>query len=139
MLASILAFNEKRQSSGFARDRVETDADYVRLLAPGVVQLMHTWQARREQAHLLRYEDLLTMPEDVLRETFDYVGIDASADLVRRMLRQASKPDASLAFHKTSRDPGSSIGRWERDLPADIQELCSEEFGPVLAEFGYSR
>jgi hypothetical protein len=138
MLASILAFNEKRGSSAFARDRVETDAEYVRLLAPGVVHLMHTWRARRDQAHLVRYEDLLTMPEDVLRETFDYVGIDASANTVQRILQRASAPDAALAFHMTSRDAGASIGRWERDLPADIQALCGEEFGPALAEFGYS-
>ena len=86
----------------------------------------------------MRYEDLLTRPEDVLRETFDYVGIDASADTVQRVLRQASEPDSKLAFHMTSRDQGASIGRWERDLPADIQALCSEEFGPALVEFGYS-
>jgi len=137
MLASILAFNEKRGSSGFGRDRVETDTDFVRQLASGVSGLMQNWRSRREQAHLLRYEDLLTAPEKTLRETFEYVGIDASADMVQRVLRQASAPDAALAFHMTSRDQGASIGRWKRDLRADVQALCSEEFGPALAEFGY--
>jgi hypothetical protein len=137
VLTSILAFNEKRGSTGFARDRVETDADYARLLARAFVHLAQTWQARREQAHLVRYEDLLTTPEDVLREAFDYVGIDASAATVQRVVREASKPDSNLAFHMTSEDPAASIGRWERDLPEDLQALCSEEFGPALAEFGY--
>ena len=137
MLASMLAFNEKRGSTEFGRDRVETDADFVRRLAMGVRNLMQNWQGRREQAHLVRYEDLVTTPDDVLREAFDYVGIDASAAVVERVLREASEPDAELAFHMTSRDQGASIGRWKRDLPADVQALCSEEFGPALAEFGY--
>ena len=97
---------------------------------------MENWRARREQAHLVRYEDLLTTPEDVLRETFDYVGIDASADVVQRVVRQASEPDAALAFHMTSRDQATSIGRWERDLPEDVQALCSEEFGTALSSSG---
>jgi hypothetical protein len=139
MLASMLAFNKKRGSSDFGRQRVETDADFVRQLARGVSSLVEASQARREQAHLVRYEDLLTMPESVLRGTFDYLGIEASVAVVQRVLREASEPDSKLAFHMTSRDQAASIGRWERDLPADIQELCNEEFGPALAEFGYSR
>jgi Sulfotransferase family len=138
MLASIIAFNKKRGFSGFGRDRVETDADYVRHLARGVSGLMQTWRARRERAHLVRYEDLVTMPQDQLREIFDYIAIDSSADMVERVLRQANAPDASLAFHMTSSDQSASIGRWKRDLPADIQELASEAFGPALDEFGYS-
>jgi hypothetical protein len=139
MLASILAFNEKRGSGGFGRDRVETDADFVQHLARSVSRLMEGWQARGDQAHLVRYEDLVTMPESVLREAFNYVGIDSSAERVERTLRQASAPDSTLAFHMTSSDQSASMGRWERDLPADVQALCTEEFGPFLAEFGYER
>ena len=72
---------------------------------------MANWRARRERAHLVRYEDLLTRPEDALRETFDYIGIDASADLAQRM-RKASGRDAALASHQTSSDQATSIGRW---------------------------
>ena len=139
MLASMLAFNEKRGSVDFGRGRVETDADFVRQLARNVSHLAETWRARREQAHLVRYEDLVTTPENVLRETFDYVGIDASSHIVQRILRQASAPDTALAFHMTSRDQGASIGRWERDLPEEVQALCSEEFAPALVEWGYLR
>ena len=109
----------------------------MRQLAPTVSVLMENWQSRSEQAHLVRYEDLLTTPEKTLREIFEYVGVDSSADMVQRVLRQASAPDAALAFHMTSSDQGASIGRWKRDLGADVQALCSEEFGPALAEFGY--
>jgi Sulfotransferase family len=139
MLASILAFNKKRGFSGFGRDRVETDVEYVRQVAAGPVSLMRSWQARREHAHLVRYEDLVTMPQDQLREIFDYIGIDSSADMAERVLRQASAPDAALSFHMTSRDQSASIGRWKRDLPDEIQELAREAFGPALDEFGYSR
>jgi len=139
MLASMLAFNEKRGRVDFGRQRVETDADFVRRLARGVSNVMENWQMRREQAHLVRYEDLVTSPESVLREILDYVGVDSSADMVQRVLRQASEPDSKLAFHMTSRDQGASIGRWERDLPGDIQTLCNEEFGTALVELGYSR
>jgi hypothetical protein len=138
MLCSMLAFNAKRGTSDFGRDRAETDADFVRQLAMGVAGLQAHWEARREQAHLVRYEDLLTKPQDVLRETFDYVGIDSSATAVEQVLREASERDAALSFHMTSRDPAASIGRWQRDLPEDVKALCSEEFGPALAEFGYS-
>src|SRR5207342_2981750 len=95
MLASMLAFNEKRgRPDDFGRGRVESDADFVPQLAQNVSRLVQSWQARRDQGHLVRYEDLLTTPETVLRETFDYVGIDGSADMVHRVLRQASAPDA---------------------------------------------
>jgi len=137
MLASMLAFNEKRGTSKFGRDRVETDTDFVRQLAPTVSGLMQNWRSRRERAHLVRYEDLVTTPEKTLRETFEYVGVDASADMVQNVLRRASAPDPKLAFHMTSRDQDASIGRWKRDLPADVQALCNEEFGPALVEFGY--
>jgi hypothetical protein len=139
MLASMLAFNKKRGTDDFGRRRVETDEDFVRQLGRGVSNLLNNWRARRERAHLVRYEDLLTKPEDVLRESFDYLGIDASAAMVQRVLQEASEPDAELAFHMTSRDPRASIGRWERDLPGDVQALCAEEFGPALTEFGYSQ
>jgi hypothetical protein len=138
MLASMLAFNEKRGSDGFGREWVETDADFVRQLGRSVSTLVANWRTRREQAHLVRYEDLLTRPEDVLREAFDYVGIDASTDTVQRILRKASGRDSALASHQTSSDQGASMGRWERDLPAEIQTLCGEEFGPALLEFGYA-
>jgi len=139
MLASMLAFNEKRGKPGdFGRDGVETDADFVSHLARSVSGLVENWQARREQAHLVRYEDLVTSPDAVLRDTFDYIGVDSSADRVQRTLRQASAPDSALAFHMTSRDQSASIGRWERDLPEDVLARCSEEFGPFLEEFGYA-
>lgn len=137
VLSSMLAFNAKRGIGGFGRDRFETDADFARNLARNVSGLLG--RAQREDTHLVRYEDLLTMPEDVLREIFDYVGIDASDEVVQRIIRQANEPDANLAFHITSRDPRASIGRWESDLPAEVQALCSEEFGTALAEFGYAQ
>ncbi len=87
----------------------------------------------------MRYEDLLTTPEGVLQEAFEYVGIDSSAETVQRILRKASGRDSALASHQTSSDQGASMGRWERDLSSEIQALCSEEFGPALDEFGYSR
>jgi hypothetical protein len=138
MLASMLAFNEKRGTTDFGRDLVETDADFVRRLASGMSTLAANWQARREQGHLVRYEDLLTKPEEVLRETFDYIGVDASDAVVERVLRQASERDKDLASHMTSSDAAASIGRWRRDLPEDVQAVCAEQFGPVLDEFGYS-
>ncbi len=139
MFASMLAFNTKRGIDGFGREWVESDADFVRQLGRSLSTLVASWRGRREQAHLVRYEDLLTKPEDVLRETFDYIGIDSSADTVQRILRKASARDSALTSHKTSSDQGASMGRWERDLPAEIQALCSEEFGPALDEFGYAR
>lgn len=139
MLASMIAFTEKRGAGGFGRERVESDAEFVRHLAQSFSRLMENARARRGQAHLVRYEDLLTTPEDVLRQTFEYVGIDGSAETVQRVLRRASAPDPALAFHMTSRDQRASIGRWERDLPADVRALCDEEFAPALAEFGYAQ
>jgi len=45
----------------------------------------------------------------ISRETFEYVGIDASVDTVQRVLGQANARDDALASHMTSSDQGANV------------------------------
>jgi hypothetical protein len=87
--------------------------------------------------HLVRYEDLIQAPEPALIELFEHLGLDADAERVAETVRRAEASTASMSHHRTTSDPASSIGRWREDLPEDIAEICNDELGPLLAEFGY--
>jgi Sulfotransferase family len=96
------------------------------------VDFRDAWRARRDRAHLMRYEDLVLRPDDVLPELLTYLELEDGPEVVRSML------DAEIAVstHMTSPDAARSIGRWRREDPA-MQALCSEVFADLLEEFGY--
>jgi hypothetical protein len=150
MALSIMAFDERRGFTGFGRPAGATDEDYLR---GEVRQMAHdlrkSWIARRERAHLLRYEDLVFQPEETLTALVEYLGLDASPPMIAQMLELGAQPvpdlpgtsyDTSMVSqHRTSEDLERSIGRWERERDGRFAELCDEVFGEVLDDFGYPR
>jgi hypothetical protein len=135
MVASILAYNERRSFAGFGRDRFASDADYVSgWVADSVARFVRDWRARSEHAHLLRYEDLLERPREAVGEMLDDLGLEHGDATLDAMLASLSAPDSDS--HRTTSAP-DSIGRWSRDLAPDVQEACAGAFKAALAEFGY--
>jgi hypothetical protein len=53
------------------------------------------------------------------------------------MLERAAENTPGMSRVRTTPDASSSVGRWKQDLSLDVQELCAEMMGDVLAEFGY--
>jgi hypothetical protein len=120
--------------TGEARGKLAGKAreEYVRHNVRGLAEdLRDAWRARRERAHLLRYEDLVLRPGDVLPELLAYLELESGPDTVAGML------DAELVeSHVTSPDAKQSVGRWRRE-DAAFQALCDNVFKDLLEEFGY--
>lgn len=136
--SSVLAFNRKRGFKAFGRERVDSDAEYIRAVA--LRQALGMLQRRRERgddAHLIRYEDLLTEPEETLERTFEFVGVDHSPAVVGQTLKRAHDEAPSMDHHRTATDPTATIGRWRQDLTPELIDACAESLDEVLAEFGY--
>jgi len=137
-LSSVIAFNRKRGWDAFGRSEGGDDAEYVRgALRQSVATLAERLHGEGTGVRLVRYEDLVLEPEPTLSELFTALGMDADPELVRETLELAQRSTASMDHHRTTSDPAASIGRWREDLPEEIAEVCNEELGPLLAEFGY--
>ena len=137
MVCSIRAFNEKRGRDAFGTTGLEGDEAFIRQLAPSVDGLRAQWRARRDRAHLVRYEDLVMRPRETLAGALAYLGTDAGDGLVDAMLAQAGEEIPGMADHRTAASGGASVGRWERGPARGLRRLCEEAFGPALEEFGY--
>jgi hypothetical protein len=138
VVSSMLAFNAKRNRLGFGRRAGQDDAAYIRQLREQqVAKLLSAWHRRSASAHLIRYEDLILEPAETLTPMLAFLGIDHDDQTVAAVLRKASDDSDTLAFHRTTSNPAASIGRWRTDLPAELQQVCTEVMGDALAEFGY--
>jgi SAM-dependent methyltransferase len=136
VICSVFAFNEKRGNVGFGRDRCETDEDYVRYVAGGAKQLLRDWQQRRDESHLVRYEDLATQPHETTGTMLEYLGLPGPPETVDLMVRTAFE-SPSLDKHRSSASVQESISRWGRELPPALRSVCREVLDPVLTELGY--
>jgi hypothetical protein len=136
--SSVLAFNRKRGYQAFGREHVESDADYIRFVAHSqALGVLKRWEEQKDKAHLVRYEDLITEPEQTLQKIFEFVGVSASPAVVAATLERAISESPSMDHHRTARDPGATIGRWREDLSPDLIAACAEYLDPMLEAFGY--
>ena len=97
------------------------------------------WRRAGDAAHLVRYEDLILEPRgDADAASSSSSRSTPGADAVRRTLR-CGQPAATSCSTATARSAirSQTIGRWRRDLPAELAAECNEILAPVLAEFGY--
>ena len=86
----------------------------------------------------IRYEDLVSQPDDVLGGLFDFVG--ETCDTAELLARAFEPSDVSgLGDYKTFETKGLSkegLGRW-RDLPPRIQAEAADIVNPLLERLGY--
>jgi hypothetical protein len=137
-LSSVFAWNEKRGDHGFGHGAEMSKAEYLtERVGADAEQLAERWQKRKGEAHLLRYEDLVLEPRQTLAGILGFLGVDAEPETVAATLEVANRPNELLDGHRTVSDPAQTIGRWRRDLPADLAAECNEILAPVLDTFGY--
>jgi hypothetical protein len=99
--------------------------------------LYESWEARRGDSHLVRYEDMIRRPAETLRALLDYLDLDSSAEIAERMLAEAAEVDGDVEYHRTSASREASIGRWQSEGDGALEALCQEVFGDLLEKFGY--
>lgn len=92
-------------------------------------------------AHIVRYERLVTDPEPELRAIAEYLGLPFSEQLLSFHDQDLSiyrNPTGHLSRDQVSRPINtSSLGRWKRDLSSDEIAVFESEAGELLAELGY--
>lgn len=137
MIASILAFNDKRGYRAFGCENFATPEAYIESMQPLAQMMLHNWQQRSTHTCLVRYEDLIRQPPETLSSLLDYLGLDGSPELVATMVEQASVELDEMHQHRTSPHNEASIGRWKRDLSPSLQAACHQAFSDVLDVFGY--
>ena len=138
MVASMFSYNEKRGQAGFRRDEAASDSDYVLTkVGPQATALADAWRRRSQQAHLLRYEDLVLRPEEAVRGLLAHLELEGGEAIVEPMLASLASRDSGSEGHRTVGDPAESIGRWRRDLSEEVVAACTTALGPALEAFGY--
>jgi hypothetical protein len=135
MIASMLAYNAKKGSGDFGRDRVDSDEAWLDYLRQNFTVLHFAWQDRGEPDSLIRYEELVRYPGSVLTGLLTRLGLDASPATVADLLAVAEAPE--LQGHGSSRSPAASIGRWQQDLSPEMPARIAERFSGLLQDFGY--
>jgi hypothetical protein len=138
MICSWLAFGRKYGPQFAQRPLGMTDEDYIRFWGGVVGKLVRHWEARSESAYLLRYENLIREPHETIERLLSYAGVDSGPATVQALVTTLSKGEREFDRQATSKSAPASIGRWQRDLSDDLQELSNEVFGPALECFGYS-
>jgi Sulfotransferase family len=136
MLCSMRAFDERRNVVGFGRQHTASDLEHVAALGRRVEQLLASWQQRRGSALLVRYEDLVSRPDDTIADVLAHLGVDGGSNAVQSM--QAALAASDTSRHRTTSSSKASIGRWRTDLPEELLEASRRAFGHALDVFGYT-
>jgi sulfotransferase family protein len=139
--ASMLAFGTRTGPirTSFGRHSDKSDADFIRRLGRNVSGLDPYRQRRGESAFVLRYEDLVRRPEQVIPALLRHLDLDTSAEIVTAVHDAFLARSETTDAHRTTAGLEASIGRWERDFDAGLRSVCQEAFGPALEAFGYLR
>ncbi|HEY6836884.1 MAG TPA: sulfotransferase [Gaiellaceae bacterium] len=136
LICSVLAFNEKRGTLDFGRERFESDEEYVGWVRLGADRLVNAWKSREATSHLVRYEDLATRPAETIDGVLEYLGVDRSLEIVDGIVQGAlAHPETD--GHRTTLTVEQSVGRWRRDLPSSLRPVVDEALGGALTELGY--
>lgn len=115
---------------------VDTGRHLRELMVPWVDHLVTNWRARKNQAHLVRYEDLVLRPVETLAGVFEYLGIDSCGETIEHVIDAGSDRERFSA-HGTSRTLSETVGRWTREGDPSFREGLNSLFRTGLGEFGY--
>ena len=90
----------------------------------------------------LRYEDLLTGPEQPLADAFEFLGVESSPAAVQAALKAADFERLSEGRKRGEEDSGSFFrkgvaGEWRKAYPAETLAAFNEIAGETLAAYGY--
>lgn len=91
----------------------------------------------KDRAFLLRYEDLLQTPEEVLIPLLDFLALDACKETLEKMLQPLQGRDLQSRMHVTAGSKAKSVGRWRQDLPAAAAKLFAAH-AEIIGKLGYS-
>ncbi len=92
----------------------------------------------------VRYEDLLSSPEEEVGRLLGFLGVDTESTLVERCVRSASFERLSRGRERGQEDPSSFYrkgvaGDWKNLFNERDKEVYKEEAGELLIRLGYEK
>ncbi len=96
-------------------------------------------QVRPGQFLEIRYEQLVTQPEDVLRKVSAFAGIEYNPMMLDYYKLPTTIENHYLAHHRNLSKPvfTTSMGRWKERLNREQQSYVLTHISPLLQELGY--
>lgn len=137
VFCSMRAFNARRGFPSFGEGETAPTADWLTRFGEVAEEWLFEWTLRRQEAHLVRYEQLVREPDAALGALCAYFGVADGANVIAGVIARARAGEAELAGHRTSPTAERSIGRWRRELSAAQARAVHSALAPVLAGFGY--
>ncbi len=138
MYASILNFNNKRGFRAFGMENYEKDEDYIVSLGNYCNNSFITaYEAIKDKAILIKYEDLVINKRASLKTIFDYLEIDSSSSILDEVIDKTSGKSSTEQKHMTTADVSQSIGRYKESLDSNTIKLLNKSFDRSLKYFGY--
>lgn len=111
------------------------------LLAPRLI--VDACKRYSDRSYVLKYEDFVSNPENVLGKICDYIGVDYSDDMLDYGKRRPDwKFGDPVGIHKSSRPSADSLRSWEKGFESEQLNLLLysylEDLGEGLIEtMGY--
>ena len=93
--------------------------------------LMELQRQKRTDTLFVRYEEMVLRPAETFRAVSDFLGTEVPE--AGEDVREASV----FREHATSASPAASVGRWRRDMAADLAKRCNADWAEFLTAFGY--
>ena len=92
----------------------------------------------------VRYEDLLSRPEEEVRRLLEFLGAGANDETVRRCVNAASFEKLSRGRERGEEDPTSFYrkgvaGDWRNTFTEQDRRVFEETAGDLLAQLGYEK
>jgi hypothetical protein len=140
MLCSFIAFDQKRESLGypvFSQGLNQNPASFFSRLSLRVSRLMDMRNDHPQSTMIVRYEDLVLNPQACMREILEFCEVDADSGAVNECLYESAEAEHFWHAHATSITPRLSIGRWQEDLPQDLQVYYEKYLKKTNLFFGY--
>jgi hypothetical protein len=137
MVCSMISFYEKTRLVSFGREQSGSDEEFIGGIQLALRDLVRHLGERREQSIVVRYEDLIAETQGTLARVLEYLDLPGDAALQESIVAAALQSTSDSQRHRTTADAASSIGRWRRDLPPPMQELCTDAFGELIEGLGY--
>lgn len=90
----------------------------------------------QDRVFILRYEDLMQKPLEVLVPMLHFLGLDDGEESLEKMLQPLQNRDLQSRRHITAGGKVHSVGRWQHDPQAATTKLFAAHAG-IITRLGY--
>ncbi len=100
----------------------------------------YKWLSGKTQVLLIKYEDLVAKPAEVLCQCYDFLGVKDESDQWSDYLEQIPENEFYRPIHHSGLRKlpfGNSVGAWKDRLTEPQKKFCDLKMKDWLSEYGY--